>query len=80
MDTISKVGAEGVETFFSWNEKVRASFKVCANRTNAFYHVINKNFFDHNQAPWQVREGATEHGDAGNRTTMTSLSKDFLKP
>ena len=24
MDTISKVDAEGVETVFSWNEKVRA--------------------------------------------------------
>ena len=36
--------------------------------------------FDHNQAPLQVREGATEHGDAGNRTSVISMRKDFLKP
>ena len=36
--------------------------------------------FDHNKAPWQVREGATEHGDVENRTPVISMSKDFLKP
>ena len=36
--------------------------------------------FKRNRAPWQVREGATEHGDVENRTPVTLLSKDFLKP
>ena len=35
--------------------------------------------FKRNRAPWQVREGATEHGDAGNRTSVISMSKDFVK-
>jgi uracil-DNA glycosylase len=33
-----------------------------------------------NRAPRQVREGATEHGDAGNRISVISMSKDFVKP
>jgi hypothetical protein len=36
--------------------------------------------FNHNRASWQAREGATEHGDAGNKTPVISMSKDFLKP
>jgi hypothetical protein len=37
-----------------------------------------RKLFNHNQAPWQVREGATEHGDARNRTPVISISKDFF--
>jgi hypothetical protein len=34
--------------------------------------------FNHNRALWQVRERATEHGDAGYKTPVTSMSKDFF--
>ncbi len=36
--------------------------------------------FDRSKAPWQVREGATGHGDVENRTPVISMRKDFLKP
>jgi hypothetical protein len=36
--------------------------------------------FNQNRAQRQLREGATEHGDAGNKTPVISMSKDFLKP
>jgi len=36
--------------------------------------------FYRNKAPWQVREGATEHGDVENRTPVISMRKDFVKP
>ena len=34
--------------------------------------------FNHNRAPRQVRERATEHGDAGYKTPVISMSKDFF--
>ena len=36
--------------------------------------------FNRNRVPGQVRERATEHGDAGNRAPVISMSKDFVKP
>jgi hypothetical protein len=36
--------------------------------------------FNRNRVPGQVRERATEHGDAGNRTPVISMRKDFVKP
>jgi hypothetical protein len=79
MDTISKVDAEGVETVFSRNEKVSSILQVMRESNKSVLSCYQQTFYL-STIERKVRERAIDHGDAGNRTPVTSMSKDIVTP
>jgi hypothetical protein len=65
--------------FFAEQKGESGASRYARIEQTRFIVLPTRKLFNHNQAPWQVREGATEHGDARNRTPVISISKDFLK-